>query len=81
MVQRTGRRQGRQASSVRSPHEYIAERRRFELRALLAEEARKPRAITAQDDLGELLTNITHIQIPIPQNPILSIFGKRRTSV
>jgi hypothetical protein len=56
--------------------EYIAERRRFEVRRMFAEEARKPPTVTQRDDLGELLTSITQIQIPIPQNPILSIFGK-----
>jgi cell surface protein SprA len=56
--------------------DYVAGRRRYELRRLLAEEARKPPAATRRDDLGELLTSITQIQIPIPQNPILSIFGK-----
>jgi cell surface protein SprA len=54
---------------------YVQERRKTELRALLAEEVRKPPQLTKKDDLGELLTNITNIQIPIPQNPILSIFG------
>ncbi len=56
--------------------QYLAERRKYELRRLIADEARKAEAITQRDDLGELLTNITKIQIPIPSNPILSIFGK-----
>jgi hypothetical protein len=32
-----------------------------------------------KDDLGNLLGNITNIEIPIPANPILSIFGDRRS--
>jgi cell surface protein SprA len=55
---------------------YISLRRNQEFRRLLAEEARKPKALVAKNDLGELLTNITQIQIPIPPNPIFSIFGK-----
>ncbi len=56
--------------------EYISLRRSQEFRRLLAEEARKPKALAAKNDLGELLSNITQIQIPIPPNPIFSIFGK-----
>lgn len=55
--------------------DYLRERRRHELRSLIADEARKPPTFTRRDDLGELLTSITNIQIPVPQNPILSIFG------
>ncbi|MGA9117414.1 MAG: cell surface protein SprA [Bacteroidota bacterium] len=56
--------------------EYVTGRRKFELWKSLADEVRKPPTAAARDDLGELLTQITQIQIPIPQNPILSIFGK-----
>ncbi|MBP1678305.1 MAG: hypothetical protein H6Q29_216, partial [Bacteroidetes bacterium] len=56
--------------------DYIAQRRRLEFRKLLAEEAQKPPASLKKDDLGELLSTITQIQIPIPPNPIFSIFGK-----
>lgn len=56
--------------------DYVKERQKRELRKLIADEARKPPTLTQKDDLGELLTSITQIQIPIPQNPILSIFGK-----
>jgi len=55
---------------------YIAERRKFELRKLFADEARRPKALVARNDLGELLSSITKIQIPLPPNPIFSIFGK-----
>jgi len=56
--------------------EYIRARRQYELRRLLADEATKPLVVVKRDDLGELLSNITQIQIPIPSNPIFSIFGK-----
>ena len=56
--------------------EYVAQRRREEFRRLMAEEARKPPTNLKRDDLGELISTITQIQIPIPPNPIFSIFGK-----
>ncbi|MFN0158942.1 MAG: cell surface protein SprA [Bacteroidota bacterium] len=56
--------------------QYIAERRKYELRKLIADEARKSAALVQRDDLGELLGDFTKFQIPIPQNPIFSIFGK-----
>lgn len=56
--------------------DYVAERKKREFRRSLADEARKPTAVVARNDLGELLSSITQIQIPIPPNPIFSIFGK-----
>jgi len=56
--------------------EYVQGRRAYELRKMLAEEARKPGTLTDRNDLGELLTTFTQIQIPVPPNPIFSIFGK-----
>jgi hypothetical protein len=56
--------------------EYVKQRRKFELWKGLADEARKPKQLTARDDVGELLSTFTKIQIPIPSNPIFSIFGK-----
>lgn len=56
--------------------DYIRERRKFELRKMLADEARKPALLVAKNDLGELLESFTKINIPIPSNPIFSIFGK-----
>jgi cell surface protein SprA len=56
--------------------DYVRERRAFELRKIIVDEARKPKALVAKDDLGELLSNITQINIPVPPNPIFSIFGK-----
>lgn len=59
-----------------SMNDYITERRAREFRRLLTEEARKPKAVMKKDDLGELLSNVTQITIPVPPNPIFSIFGK-----
>jgi len=56
--------------------QYLAQRRAYELRKMLADEVRKPKAISTKRDIGELLSDITQIQIPMPPNPILSIFGK-----
>jgi cell surface protein SprA len=56
--------------------DYVALREKDEFRRIMAEEARKPKALVARNDLGELLSSITQIQIPIPPNPIFSIFGK-----
>ena len=56
--------------------EYLAQRRVNELRKMIADEARKPALIVTKRGFSELLSNITQIQIPIPSNPILSIFGK-----
>jgi len=56
--------------------EYLRERLREELRASLAQAAQQVKAAAQQDDLGQLLSNITQITIPIPPNPVFSIFGK-----
>jgi cell surface protein SprA len=56
--------------------EYVAQRRQVEFRRIMAEEAQKPPTNLKRDDLGELISTITQIQIPIPPNPIFSIFGK-----
>jgi cell surface protein SprA len=73
-------------ADVRIPYqlplkEYIALRRRQEWRNVLATEARKPKDLKPRDDVGELLSTITQIQIPIPPNPIFSIFGKPEISL
>jgi cell surface protein SprA len=56
--------------------EYIRLRQKDEFRKLLADEARKPPTLVAKNDLGELMSNITQITIPVPSNPLFSIFGK-----
>lgn len=56
--------------------DYVASRRKAELRRLFADEARKPQALVARNDLGELMSTITQITIPVPPNPLFSIFGK-----
>ena len=57
--------------------EYLRQRLRREIRAGLAQQVQQPKVITQKDDLGQLLSNITQITIPIPANPIFSIFGKQ----
>ncbi len=56
--------------------EYIAAREKDGWRRILAEEAHRSGDAKKTDELGDLLSNITQIQIPIPPNPIFSIFGK-----
>lgn len=56
--------------------EYIKQRQRHEFGKMLATEARKSIPLAGKKDIGELMSAITKIQIPIPSNPILSIFGK-----
>jgi cell surface protein SprA len=57
-------------------HDYVQQRRKYELRKIFVDAAHKSKPLQGKDDLGELLSKITKIQIPIPQNPIFSIFGK-----
>jgi cell surface protein SprA len=57
--------------------EYLRRRLRREFRAGLAQQVQQPKVFTQKDDLGQLLSNITQITIPIPPNPIFSIFGKQ----
>jgi hypothetical protein len=64
-----------------SLQEYMRERRKAELRKLFADEARKPKALVARNDLGELLSTITQITIPVPPNPLFSIFGKNEINL
>ena len=61
--------------------DYVAMRQKYERRRMLAEEVQKPKTLVAKDDLGSLLSNITQITIPIPPNPIFSIFGKQEIRV
>ncbi|HXG00367.1 MAG TPA: cell surface protein SprA, partial [Bacteroidota bacterium] len=56
--------------------DYVSERRKYEWRRLLAEEARKPKQLEGKKDIGDVFANITRIQIPVPSNPLFSIFGK-----
>ena len=59
-----------------SIREYADRRMRYEFRKMLADEAHKSKALAGKKDIGELMSSITKIQIPMPSNPILSIFGK-----
>ncbi|HUI66481.1 MAG TPA: cell surface protein SprA, partial [Bacteroidota bacterium] len=60
--------------------EYIALRRKNDLRMLIAAEARKPKQLT-KTDIGDVLSNITRINIPVPANPLFSIFGKNEINL
>lgn len=61
--------------------DYIAMRQKAELRKMFADEARRPKALAERNDLGELISNITKISIPVPANPLFSIFGKNEISL
>ena len=61
--------------------EYVTLRRKAELHRLIADEARRPKQLVAKNDLGDLLSNITKINIPIPANPLFSIFGKNEINL
>ncbi len=60
--------------------EYIAERLKYERRQMLAAEARKPKVLVKKD-IGDMLANITKISIPVPANPLFSIFGKNEINL
>ncbi|HTO94548.1 MAG TPA: cell surface protein SprA, partial [Bacteroidota bacterium] len=60
--------------------EYIARRLRYDRRMMLAAEARKPKVLVKKD-IGDMLANITKISIPVPANPLFSIFGKNEINL
>ncbi len=60
--------------------EYIAERLRYERHLMLAAEARKTKVLVKKD-IGDMLANITKISIPVPANPLFSIFGKNEINL
>lgn len=60
--------------------EYIAARLKYERRQLLAAEARKTKVLVKKD-IGDMLANITKISIPVPANPLFSIFGKNEINL
>jgi len=62
-------------------HDYITLKRKQAVRNLLAEEARKQKTSLAKSDLGDVLSNITKINIPVPANPLFSIFGKNEINL
>ena len=64
-----------------SLHDYIEMRRRYEMHKMFADAARKTKEVVAKNDLGELLSNFTKITIPVPHNPVFSIFGKDLISI
>ncbi|HTY59017.1 MAG TPA: cell surface protein SprA, partial [Bacteroidota bacterium] len=60
--------------------EYIAGRLRYERRQMLAAEARKTKVLVKKD-IGDMLANITKIRIPVPPNPVISIFGQSQINL
>ncbi len=56
--------------------DYIAERQKYERWKMFADEARKPKALALKKDISDVFSSFTKIQIPVPANPIMSIFGK-----
>jgi cell surface protein SprA len=63
-----------------SLREYIALRLKSERRLALAAEARKTKVLVKKD-IGDMLANITKISIPVPANPLFSIFGKNEINL
>jgi len=59
--------------------DYIQARMQYEWHRGFENLAHKYELKQKKDELGSLLGNITNIEIPIPANPILSIFGDRRS--
>ena len=55
--------------------EYIEKRLLFEQQRYFADQVYKYEGIKKRDELGELLGSFTNIDIPIPANPVFSIFG------
>lgn len=60
--------------------EYIAQRMKYERWKMLAAEARKTKVLVKKD-IGDMLANITKISIPVPANPLFSIFGKNEINL
>ncbi len=61
--------------------EYIEQRFLYEERKYFEDEVHKFEAIKKSDELGELLGSFTNIDIPIPANPVFSIFGPPRINL
>jgi cell surface protein SprA len=61
--------------------DYIALKRKQAIHDLFAAEARKQTTSLAKSDLGDVLSNITKINIPVPPNPLFSIFGKNEINL
>lgn len=59
-------------------HDYLQQRLKYEQQRLLADGARKPKVLEKKNDLGDLMSNFTKISIPVPPNPVFSIFGQNK---
>lgn len=57
--------------------EYLARRIRLERRNSWKQLAHEYKARDTRDELGNLLSSFTNISIPMPTNPLMSIFGGR----
>lgn len=61
--------------------EYISLRYRYEMNRSFEEAVYKYQLVKKGNDLGELLGSFTNIDIPIPANPVFSIFGPPRINL
>ncbi len=55
--------------------EYVALRSRYEMNRSIEDQVHKFEAVKKKNDLGDVLGSFTNIDIPIPANPVFSIFG------
>ena len=55
--------------------EYVKLRYRYEINRSIEDEVHKFDATKKKNDLGDVLGSFTNIDIPIPANPVFSIFG------
>lgn len=61
--------------------EYISLRGRYEIERGFEDAVYKYEVIKKKNDLGDLLGSFTNIDIPIPANPVFSIFGPPRINL
>ncbi|HTY10718.1 MAG TPA: cell surface protein SprA [Bacteroidota bacterium] len=55
--------------------EYVRLRYAYDIERSIADEVHKVGTLKKKNDLGDVLGSITNIDIPIPANPVFSIFG------
>lgn len=61
--------------------DYVKARLDHERWKMLADEVRKPGEIGVKKDIGDVLSSFTKISIPVPANPLFSIFGKNEINL
>ncbi|HTX19419.1 MAG TPA: cell surface protein SprA [Bacteroidota bacterium] len=61
--------------------EYINQRYKYEIERGLEDEVYKYDVLKKKNDLGDILGSFTNIDIPIPANPVFSIFGPPRINL